>query len=397
MHLASIATKESQALRGAAEQRIADFVKAETAGIEARQQELRRQVEVLWKTYRDHLNTMQQEPGQQAPNVVRSPVSRGGTFGPGGLGVAMSSSPSVTVKNFHPVPISPVLSPPSSVPRMSALSASLATSTFHHPKANQARSRSPVHSSGSYGSTSSRTLSTHSKSSTLVPDAVPVGSNVLQFRRNINDTINTQASYKYFVNLEEDMARYKRSQEEAMKQQQQVEAVKRAHQAGPSQVTSGTNTNGNLKVKITPTDEEIISSRGRDKGKRKVTFDVEPAVMTIKTEDDGKVEEDVTTVQDPQGKPIMSRRHMKCANLDVLQKWCLYLTTRRVKKTLISQMFDIVLFLFLNNNLCLVRFDQESCARRTASRLFHPFGPPHCLTPHIPALCEVNLMSILHK
>ena len=305
VHLASIANNESQHLRATAQQRIADLVKAETAGIEAREQELKHQVEVLWKSFRNHLNTLQQEQ-QQTSNVVRSPLSRSSGFTPNKLGAPIASPSSVTIRNFNPVPISPPLSPPSSVPRISALSASLATSTFHHPNANQVRSSPPAYSPDSYRSVSSRSLSTQSKSSTLVPDAVPITrSNVLQFGRNINDTINTQASYKYFVNVEEDNKR------------REAEAAKRAQQTQPSQAVSGVHTNGNSKHDTiqtpnapTPTEdgsakhEEATSPRGRDKGKRKVTFDVEPAV--IKIEEDEKVEEDVTAEQDPRGKFIMS-------------------------------------------------------------------------------------------
>jgi hypothetical protein len=312
MHLASIANEESQNLRGAAEQRIADFVKAETIAIEAREQSLRHQVEVFWTTYKDHLNALQGEP--KTLKVTRSHVSHSG-FGPGGLGAVISNS-SVSIRNFDPVLISPPLSPPSSGPRTSALSASLATSTFHHLNTNANEAR--THSSGYSGSASPST--TYSKSPTLIPDAVPVANNnVLQYKRNVNDDINTQASYRYFVNLEEDMARYKRSQEVALKGQQEAEAGKRAQQQTPTQEGSaGVNTNGNLKPKTvqatkpqTSTEdgsakhEEIVSPREREKGKRKVTFDVEPAVMTIKTEADGKVEEDVTTDQDSGGKPII--------------------------------------------------------------------------------------------
>ena len=311
MYLASVANEESQNLRGAAEQRIADFVKAEVAAIEAKEQSLRQQVEVFWTTYKDHLNALQGEPSKQTLNVPRSHVSHSG-FGPGGLGAAISNS-SVSIRNFDPVPISPPLSPLSSGPRTSALSASLATSTFHHLNTNEAR----THSSGNSGSASSHTLSTtYSRSPTLVPDAVPVASNnVLQFKRNINDDINTQASYRYFVNLEEDMARYKRSQELALKEQQ-AEASKQVQQAPTQAGSSGVN--GNLKHKTvvqatksqttmedgSARHEETILPRERDKGKRKVTFDVEPAVMTIK-EADAKVEEDVTTGQDSGGRPII--------------------------------------------------------------------------------------------
>ena len=318
MHLASIANEESQNLRGAAEQRIADFVKAEAAAIEAREQSLRHQVEVFWTTYKDHLNALQGEPSKQTLNVTRSHVSHSG-FGPGKLGAVISNS-SVSIRNFDPVIISPPLSPPSSGPRTSALSASLATSTFHHLNTNVNEARTHLtHPSGYSGSATPST--TYSKSPTLIPDAVPVANtNVLQFKRNVNDDINTQASYRYFVNLEEDMARYKRSQEVALKGQQEAEAEKRAQQQTPTQEGfSGVNTNGNFKPKTvvqatkpqtTSEDgsakhEEIMSPREREKGKRKVTFDVEPAVMANKTETDGKAEDDVTTDQDSGGKPII--------------------------------------------------------------------------------------------
>ena len=315
MHLASIANEESQNLRGAAEQRIADFVKAEAAAIEAREQSLRHQVEVFWTTYKDHLNALQEESSKQTLNVARSHVSQGG-FGPAGLGAVISNL-SVSIRNFDPVPISPPLSPPSAGTRTSALSASLATSTFHHLNTNPNEVR--THSSGYSGSITPSTI--YSKSPTLIPDAVPIANNnILHYKRNINDDINTQASYRYFVNLEEDMARYKRSQEMALKGQQEAEAGKRAQQQTPTQAGSpGVNTNGSLKHKTavqatkpqsTTEDgsakhEEIVSPREREKGKRKVTFDVEPAVMTIKTEADGKVEEDVTTDQDSGGKSIL--------------------------------------------------------------------------------------------
>jgi hypothetical protein len=283
LHLASVANQESQNLRATAEQRITDFVKAEITVVEAREQKLKHQVEVLWMMYRDHLNTLQEGP---SPNVV-SPVY-------------MNNSPLVTIRDFIPVPIPT----PSSVPRTSALSASMATATFHHLNANEARSsfKSSVHSSGSYGSGSSHILSKQSKP--------PVsGTNILQFARNIDDTINTQASYKYFVNLGEEVAKYKHNRERA-----EAEAGKGTQQALSRADPSGANINGNLDHKTvqetpqTPTPkedgsakhQETPSLRERDKGKRKVAFDVKPTVM--KTEDDGKVEEDVTVEQDSGGR-----------------------------------------------------------------------------------------------
>ena len=315
VHLASIANEESQNLRGAAEQRIADFVKAEMAAIEAKEQNLRLQVEVFWTTYKNHLNALQGESSKQTLNVTRSHVSHSG-IGPGALDAVISNS-SMSIRNFDPVPISPPLSPPSSGPRTSALSASLATSTFHHLNTNSNEAR--THSSGYSGSATPST--TYSKSPTLILEAVPVATNnVLQYMRNVNDDINTQASYRYFINLEEDMARYKRSQEVALKGQQETEDDKRAQQQTPAQAgSSGVNANENLKHKAVQATKpqitsevgsakhvEIVSPREREKGKRKVTFDVEPAVMTIKAEAGGKVEEDVTSDQDSGGKHSIS-------------------------------------------------------------------------------------------
>ena len=257
--------------------------------------------------YRDHLNTLQEGP---SPNAALPPVS-------------MNNSPSVSVRNFNPVPISTPLSPSSSVPRTSALSASMATATFfYHLNANEARSRS----SGSYGSGSSHTLSKQSKSPVGVS-----GTNVSQFARNVDDTINTQASYRYFVNIEEEMARHKHNREVAMVEQE-AKAGKGTQHALSRADPSGANINGNLDHKTvqetpqTPTPkedgnakhQETPSPKGRDKGKRKATFDVKPAVM--------KMEEDVTVEQDSGGKPIIGG-HLKYANLDVLQKWCSRLRT----------------------------------------------------------------------
>jgi hypothetical protein len=337
VYMASIAITESQNLRRAAEQRIADLVKAETASVEASERSLRHQVEVFWTTYKNHLNVLQLEgePRKQTSNAA--PISRGG-FGPG-LGAISSST---SIRNFDPAPICPPLSPPLSPgPRIvSTLSASLATSTFHHLNTNEAHTNSESYSesSGYCGSASSLTISTYSKSPMFVPasDAVPV-TNVLQYKRDLNDDINTQASYRYFVNLEEDMTRYKRSQEAAMKEQE-AEASKRAQQAPTQAGSSGINTNGDLKkykTVVQATKAQITTEDGsarheetgeRDKGKRKVTFNVEPTVMTIEMEADGNVEEDVTTEQDSAGM-FYRRPYMKFSYLDVLQNWSSHLRT----------------------------------------------------------------------
>ncbi|KAF8969372.1 hypothetical protein BDZ97DRAFT_1902497 [Flammula alnicola] len=305
VHLAGLASKDSQELRAAAEQRVADFVNAETAGIEMKEKELKRQVEALWKSFRHNLETVQQERTHGASNITRS-SSRPSQAN--GLASPSQVSSSVTVRSFVPLPVSPLsIAPSSSAPRVSGLSASLATSKFYHPRDLQDRS-------SSVGSSSSGTLSTpRSVSSTLVQTAPKAeGSNVLQFKRNIDDNLNTQASYRYFVNLEEDMTRYKRSQEEALKKQQGAEAAKHTQEAEPSHANPSLSTNGTKKpVEVQsggslsaaadgPKPEgETTPSRARDKGKRKVTFDVEPAVVTIQSDKEEKHGEGANGTEHP--------------------------------------------------------------------------------------------------
>ncbi|PPQ70704.1 hypothetical protein CVT26_014628 [Gymnopilus dilepis] len=304
VHLAALATKESEALRAAAEQRISDFVKAETAGIEVKEKELRRQTETLWKKFREHLNAIQQDRHRPV-NHARSP-SRGRDHPVNGLISPTPVSASVTIRSFVPQPVSPAPVVSSSTPRVSALSASLATTRFHHPRETQGESSSTTQLNGSNHSSSSTLSTPRSVSSTLVPsEAGPGSPTVLQFKRNINDTINTQASFRYFLNLDEDMARYKRQQEEVLQKQREAEMAKGNQTAGPSQdngnpSTNGTTRSGEVKAvdPMSPTAEgtskpegETKSSRGRDKGKRKVTFDAQPAVVTI-TEEDAKVDEE---------------------------------------------------------------------------------------------------------
>lgn len=218
---------------------------------------------------------------------------------------ARNSSPSygtpIAIRNFVPTSVSErrASSPP---PRPSALSASLATSTFHHPRAQAERSTAP--NNGRRGSPdsdsgSSKTMSTRSGSVTLVQPGPTDSINVLQFRRNVDDSINTQATYRYFV-IEEEMAKDRERRNQAVKPESST-AAKNQEPAQSTASSSNANAkeqqNGKPsaeKTEIQPTQQDSTAkpqepptpSRGRDaKGKRKVTFDVKPAVVTIKRED----------------------------------------------------------------------------------------------------------------
>ncbi|KAJ2917505.1 hypothetical protein MD484_g2930, partial [Candolleomyces efflorescens] len=301
-HLASIAEKETQARREAAEKHIADLVQRKTEEIERGDAALRQEVESFWRKYKECVKKAHGDHHHHHHHGSLSMVSRSSRSRERDAQkapFALSSSPSygtpIAVRDFVPVsvPARRNISPPA---RPSGLSASLVTTTFHHPRARQA---SPAGGHGSPDSGSSRTLSTRSGSETLVQPTHTNGVNVLQFRRNINDTINTQASYRYFLNVEEEMARDKKRREELAKAQGQTSTD--AQETGSStQAKSDTpKANGKqkegspsaAKAEAQPskegdkplTEEPTTPSRGRDpKGKRKVTFD---DVVTISETD----------------------------------------------------------------------------------------------------------------
>lgn len=281
IHLAEISNRQSQDLRTAAEGRIREFIDAETSEIVEKERAIRHQAESLWKTFRRHLAELQLEPGRHAVRSARSPSrSRDGTTINGIVNSRLTSS-SAAIKTFVPTAMSPSArhaSPP--LPRVSALSASLATSTFRHPRQIQT---SLGDITPNADSELSDTPSTGSASSTLVHSMhhAEIGSNVLQFRRNVNEDINTQASYRYFVDLEEDMRRYKQPKEDAKNPE--------PTEPGPSRLPDASSSKERTKIQVVeaavetsePQVEPTPPPRGRDKGKRKVTFDVKPAVVTI--------------------------------------------------------------------------------------------------------------------
>lgn len=324
IHLSSLAEKQSQALRASAEQYIAETVRAKVSEIEGAESELRRHVEVLWKQFRTGINQVEKERNQTVlvPGRSSSRSRERDTWPSAANGVASSSyGTPFAVRDFTPVSLNAVspARPSNNSTQRSALSASLATSTFHHPRERSGQASSPPSarplsskSNGSNGSGSSHTLSSPSGSSTLAKSVSVEGNNVLQFRRNTDDAINTAASYKYFLNLEEDIARHK-----AANQKQQ--GTNETQVAGPSQLASNTDANGSKKPRKVaesqssaddPETKKVDSdgrsiSRGREKvsskGKRKVTFDVQPAIVTIKREMNAEKEEEAALANQDAG------------------------------------------------------------------------------------------------
>ncbi|PFH49246.1 hypothetical protein AMATHDRAFT_5063 [Amanita thiersii Skay4041] len=285
LHLASRASDRSEAIRASAEEYIAQVVKQKMAEVEQAEEELKNQVDALWFKFKASL---EKHKGEKSKPTSRSFSPRVATDGTHDL----PRSATIAVKEFVPVSVPPVRTiSPSRVPQMSALSASLATTTFHHPKTVNDSRPMRVLINGSDSRSSSHS-SERTGSATLVRSPPREGgSNVLQFPRNIDDHRNTAISFKYFMDLEEEIERKKRERlEEMNKKHRQVES-----QAGPSHrpsnaaVVNGEDRaqekaqkDAEKQVQV-DTEGSVVESGEKtpSKGKRKVTFDVEPAIVTI--------------------------------------------------------------------------------------------------------------------
>ncbi|KAF7355747.1 SET domain-containing protein [Mycena sanguinolenta] len=263
VHLATLAKEQSDAHRAAAENEMAEIVRNKTAQLARTEARLRRQVETLWRRFRD---------GRQSVEQTDT----------GNLGTPASPTNSGT-----PVAVSLHCLHPSQ--RLDSTTRARSSSSQQHPRAPIP----PVSSSGRTLSGSSITLtgSPPMQASTTAPARIySEGPSVGQFIRHpIDNTINTEASYRYFQNLEEDMARYKRARESENAVAGSSSAATPRHDEAESSRAGPSTVNGNRNgVEAPHTDgteqkAEAPSTEDKGKGKRKmVTFQSQPAVVTIK-------------------------------------------------------------------------------------------------------------------
>jgi len=293
VHLADTAVARSNALRAEAEEYITRIVKERMDQVEKAEDEIRDQVKAIWVNFKMTVDAIKKEKEKPKASVA--------TNWGGGTAVAAGQEPPaadaarglpVAIKEFVPVAVSESPARALSPPRISGLSASLAASSFHHPRA-LSESNGSIHSRSSHSSELSG-------SATLIhpPPHREIGANVLQFPRNIDDMVNTAVSFKYFVDLEYEM---KRKKKERLEDANKGHRARGRSDAGPSSTTSTSSQvpviNGRkaevkssqerseLQVRHVQVDTEgsvvETSEKSPSKGKRHVTFDVEPEVVTI--------------------------------------------------------------------------------------------------------------------
>ncbi|KAH6914787.1 hypothetical protein BKA70DRAFT_1383042 [Coprinopsis sp. MPI-PUGE-AT-0042] len=301
LHLAKLARAESQARRTAAENHVTEIIRQKTAEIESGDAAIRKQVEALWRTYKESVKEAQGEA--PTPRAIGRSSSRSRERR-SGRGRSASPAPAhgtpVSVRDFVPVSV-PARRTFSPSTRPSALSASLVTSGFHHPRAQQEDT-----SSGAKTPDSETETTTQSEATLVQPPPSEVIS-ILQFRRNVNETMNTEQSYRYFRNLEEDMARAKKQREETeasvrAANQQLIDTPERVAPGGPAVSTVAAIKQTLDEIQEVPSQAKGTSEsgpsdptteRGREKkGKRKVTFDVEPDIVAINQDAQPEPEDD---------------------------------------------------------------------------------------------------------
>jgi hypothetical protein len=270
---------------------------------------LRHEVCIIWKKFREGVINAKQEM-VQTPCQLDS-RSRDGNDSPVAAKCASPGNQAapVAIRDFVPVSNRLAKSPPTThISRISSLSASLATSSFHHPAAQQEQTNSRLDeglgyirpdstspNASSISSSASRTLSSQSGGSTTSSSLRPKaeGSRLPEpFKRSMDQTRDTAVSFQYFTILEADavMARAKRKAEETNRDVILDSSSSGQASRGRSEVIK-TIANENEQdrkhsTRQNPEEGKEDSRERKLKGKRKVTFDIQPDVVTIKREAD---------------------------------------------------------------------------------------------------------------
>ncbi|KAJ3573691.1 hypothetical protein NP233_g2269 [Leucocoprinus birnbaumii] len=268
IHILSVAERDSQNIRTAANQELVKIVRAKAAEVEEKEAELKAQLERLWLKFKHGQEKIQLERPHVAPSSASWPTpARTSDHRSNGV-----KAP-VAIPGFNPVSISvpPQITPPPP-PRKSWLSQSLAgTSSIHEAMGNRS----------AHGTSASEGASMRS-SPTLVPHSMNEReiTSVLQFGRKVDDSINTAVSYRYFLNMDEEMRRHKNERaseaapdhDEAMGMPGPSRPTTNGRDSQPSATTSGTDGDTKGKEK-----EEKGKKETKAKNKHVHFNDVQPS------------------------------------------------------------------------------------------------------------------------
>jgi hypothetical protein len=297
VHFAGLASSRSEQLRTDAEGELAEIVRKKVEQISQAETELKTQVEMLWRAFRRGVDDARRQTPERSSSGGRRDSNNTLAWTRAADTPTYGTAP-VSVRDFTPASAAPKRIPSSSSAsrRQSALSASLATSTFHHPAygATQADSiTSPVIQSPSAIESSTKISSSWSGLSRSMPIAkgsAEEGASMVHdsLRRNMDQKLDTATSFKYVTDLEEEMMKKRRADAAQTGERQVSETA----EAGPSSIraenrsvrasTSDAKTGGSARTRSQSRTRASSEEQKPDpKGKRKVTFDVKPDVVTI--------------------------------------------------------------------------------------------------------------------
>lgn len=316
-HFSSLATERAQRLRDEAEEYIAQVTQQKVAEVLKAEAALKEEVHLVWSKFREGLQLIEENG---APHKAALPVRRRGSVSGHARTVSSpvpGTSASVRINSFVPTPGQPQRPPMhhrTSTP--SALSASLKVSGFHYPEPPRQTNgnTSPAHRSVDLTRRTSPTRSDRTRvdspstaSSRTMALSVDAEASIREaYRREMDESKDIATSFRYVMDIESQMEQH-RLEEEAAEEASvpvastsqvtaeaatiaenrgrsprvQKSAFKHSQQAGGSKPVA--NADG-AQAADAPGNKET-----NGKGKRKVTFDVQPEVAIIK--DDGASEQ----------------------------------------------------------------------------------------------------------
>ncbi|TDL29529.1 hypothetical protein BD410DRAFT_779952 [Rickenella mellea] len=312
LHLASIATAVSDKERRSAEERVAAYIRKQLDQLEVKERGLKYEVEKLWHQVRAGSSKAEQEHLEHLSSMPKG-VLKSYSSGHGDpLTDGLASSP--VIRDFIPTPITTRMRFPPSTSSPSApsgLSTSLSTSTFHHPDVRKGRSdnsderplsirrdssSAPQSESTTTSPILARTGSGSGDSIISASSRTSVNVNIPGvFRRNMNTVQDAAVTFRYYtIEAEEAAAARDRAIAEAQRRRTASSSApaesiaessrgSRKHNAVPKQDALHS-TMPDASETPPPSAERVgEGSTGEVKrGRRKVTFDVKPAVGETK-------------------------------------------------------------------------------------------------------------------
>ena len=290
-YLSSIANSESQAIRDAAEEYLARVMEEKLAEIKSHEARLRQQTESLWSQFRQGLDIFGGDKKDQQGHGRKD----GGKWN--GNGHSPSPGALVAINDFVPTPaLHQRLNGGDLTPKASALSTSLASSGFHHPRERETQNPSGSPQLPAILNLPEATKSPSTASSTTLTNFIKTdeANDILEpFKRDMSDSKDLATSL-LVLNLEAEMERRRRPNRPETVPELSAQGA-RQPDTTPAEVTQpnedttkaingidrGLTQSPQPNPDQSASETETTSPKAK-KGKRKVTFDVQADVVTIK-------------------------------------------------------------------------------------------------------------------